>query len=337
MRKLAYSVLVLVALLVLIGFALPSSHRVAVSTEIDAHAATIFAQINDFRRYALWAPGLDGDPNARVLYSGSNTGVGAIMTWDGPLIGSGTQTIVDSQPFEYVGMLMNGGEPGEARARFDLTPGTGTTIVTWQLEVDYGLNIVGRYFAPMFGRVVARENQVGLEKLKELAESLPTADFSDLQIEQIMVEPEQIAFIRTTSLPQSAEIAGAMRAAYFNILTFMHEHGLEEAGPPLSITRMYSGSSLVFDAAIPVRGLTESTPRDGGDVQLGSTYEGSVIRVSHKGSYRLLARTHRKIAAYLTAHGLKRNGDAWEAYISDPSFVPEDELLTFVYYPIRIE
>ncbi|MBT8091857.1 MAG: SRPBCC family protein [Gammaproteobacteria bacterium] len=337
MRKLAYSVLVLVALLVLIGFALPSSHRVAVSTEIDAHAATIFAQINDFRRYALWAPGLDGDPNARVLYSGSNTGVGAIMTWDGPLIGSGTQTIVDSQPFEYVGMLMNGGEPGEARARFDLTPGTGTTIVTWQLEVDYGLNIVGRYFAPMFGRVMQRDNEAGLESLKELAEGLPGEDFSDLQIEHMIAEPQQIAFIRATSVPQSAAIADAMRTAYFNILTFIDQQGLEEAGPPLSITRAYSGSSLTFDAAIPVRGMSESTPGAGGEVSLGSTYEGPVIRVRHNGSYRTLARTHRKIAAYLTAHGIERNGDAWEAYISDPSLVPEEELLTFVYYPVRID
>lgn len=337
MRKLLYGVLLLVALLVLVGFTLPSSHRVAVSTEIDAHAATVFAQINDFRRYTLWAPGLDIDPNARVLYSGNNAGVGAIMTWDGPLTGSGTQTIVESTPFEHVGILINGGEPGEATTRFNLAPGTGTTIVTWQFEVDYGMNIVGRYFAPMFGRIIARDNQLGLQQLKELAESLPTEDFSDLQVEPTIVEADEIAFIRTTSLPRPAEIADAMRAAYFDILTFIDELGLEEAGAPLSITRVYSGSSLVFDAAIPVRGVTESTPRDRGDVKLGSTYAGPVIRVRHQGSYRTLARTHRKIGAYLTAHGIERNGDAWEAYVSDPSLVREEELLTFVYYPVRID
>lgn len=337
MRKLLYGVLLLFALVVLVGFALPSSHRVAVSAEIDAHAATVFAQLNDFRRYTLWAPGLDIDPNARVLYSGNNTGVGATMTWDGPLTGSGTQTIVESTPFKHIGILINDGEPGEASAQFDLAPGTGTTIVTWRFEVDYGMNIVGRYFAPVFGRIIGRDNQLGLQKLKELCESLPREDFSDLQVEHMIVEADEIAYIRATSLPQPAEIADTMRSAYFDILTFIDEQDLEEAGPPLSITRVYSGSSLIFDAAIPVRGVTESTPANRGDVKLGSTYAGPVIRVRHQGSYRTLARTHRKMAAYLTAHGIERNGDAWEAYVSDPSLVREQDLLTYVYYPVRVD
>jgi effector-binding domain-containing protein len=43
----------------------------------------------------------------------------------------------------------------------------------------------------------------------------------------------------------------------------------------------------------------------------------------------------RKIAAYLAALGLERNGDPWEIYISDPTRVPEPQLLTDVYYPVR--
>ena len=55
----------------------------------------------------------------------------------------------------------------------------------------------------------------------------------------------------------------------------------------------------------------------------------------HTGTYRQLGATHRKIAAYLAAAGLDRNGDAWETYISDPTRVPEAQLLTDVYYPVR--
>ena len=45
--------------------------------------------------------------------------------------------------------------------------------------------------------------------------------------------------------------------------------------------------------------------------------------------------THRKISAYLAAHGIERNGAAWESYVSDPGDVPEEQLITYVYYPIR--
>jgi effector-binding domain-containing protein len=103
----------------------------------------------------------------------------------------------------------------------------------------------------------------------------------------------------------------------------------------MSIMRGFVGGQLRFDAAIPVRGVSDSTPRDGAAVKLGRTYAGPAIRVRHTGSYRQLGVTHRKIAAYLAALGLERNGDGWETYVSDPTRVPESELLTDIYYPVR--
>ena len=277
----------------------------------------------------------DTDPNARFIYSGNNRGVGATVTWDGVIIGSGTQTITQSRPFEYVGIVMSPGEPGEAKSWFRLTPGVGTTIVHWGFEADYGMNIVGRYFASMLGSVVARDYRSGLADLKELAESLPGADFSDIEIEHLVVEPIEIAYLPTTSKPEPSAISDAMRKAYFEILTFIDEHDLQDAGAPLSITRTFSGSELVFDSAIPVRGISDATPHDGTTVKLGKTYGGPVIRVRHVGSYRDLGTTHRKISAYLAALGIERNGAAWESYVSDPGNTPEAELLTYVYYPIK--
>jgi len=307
-QKLIYGIGAFVALLIIIGFALPRTHQVEATIEIDAHPATVFALVNDFRRFSLWSPWVHTDPNARFLYSGVNRGEGAIMTWDGAIIGNGNRVITESRPYEYVEIAMSPGEPGEARSWFQLTPGVGTTIITWGFEADYGLNIVGRYFASMLGGVVAR-----------------------------VVEADDIAYLSATSRPEPAAIADAMGKAYFQILNFIDKNGLVDAGAPLSITRDFSGSVLAFDAAIPVRGLSDSTPRNTTGVKIGQTYAGQVIRVRHVGSYRLLATTHRKISAYLAALGIRRNGAAWESYVSDPGKVPENELLTYVYYPIRAD
>ncbi len=94
---------------------------------------------------------------------------------------------------------------------------------------------------------------------------------------------------------------------------------------------------MSFDAAIPVRGITNDTPTDATGVRITRTYAGPVIRVRHIGSYASLAGTHRKVSAYLAALGIDRNGAAWESYASDPGKVPESELLTYVYYPIKVE
>ena len=334
MQKFLYVIGAFVALLVVVGLFLPRHSRVEVSTLIDAPPATVFALVNDFRRVDLWSPRTATDPNARVIFSGPNRGVGATVTWDGVIVGSGTQTIVESRATEHVATMINPGEPGEARTWFDIGREDGRTRVTWGFAHDHGLNLVGRYFALLLSGVVKREYESGIAALKELAKSLPRTDFGDLDVEHLVVEPVQIAYLPTTSLPEPAAISEAMGKAYFEILSFIDRHGLTEAGAPLSIVRGFAGSQLRFDAAIPVRGVTDTTPREGAAVKLGSTYSGPAIRIRHTGSYRQLGTTHRKIIAYLAALGLERNGDAWETYISDPTRVSETELLTDVYYPV---
>jgi effector-binding domain-containing protein len=187
----------------------------------------------------------------------------------------------------------------------------------------------------MLDGIVGPEHERDLLSLKQLAENMPRADFSDLEIEQIVVEAVDIAYFRTASIPAPAAISAAMGKAYFEVLSFIDDHDLQEAGAPLSITRTFSGSELVFDAGIPVRGVNDKTPRGSRRVKIGATYGGPVVRVKHIGPYRNLGRTHDKIAAYLAAVGIERNGDAWESYVSDPARMNEDRLLTYVYYPIR--
>ena len=173
--------------------------------------------------------------------------------------------------------------------------------------------------------------------MKNLAEGLPRANFGNLEIERIVVEPVEIAYLRTTSAAAPGAVSEALGDSYFEILKFMDEQGLEDAGAPLAIIRTHTGSELIFDAAIPVRGVVESTPKDGATVKLGFTYQGPVLRVRHVGSYRALGETHRKIAAYLAAYGVARNGPAWESYVGDPGSVAEADLMTLVYYPISLE
>lgn len=335
MQKLLYGVGILFALLVVIGFALPSQSRFVVNAEIDAQPATVFALVNDMHRIDLWSSVSDVDANARILYSGPARGVGATMTWDGIIAGSGTQTIVESRPHEYVEMSINPGEPGEARTWFEMGGNAGVTRINWGFEHDYGMNLVGRYFGLMATGVLRQAHEENILKLKELAESLPNADFSRLEIERLTIEPVDIAYRTTSSAPDAGSMSEALGDSYFEVLTFMDRHGLVLDGSPLSIARTFRGSDLRFDAGIPVRGLNERTPEREGNVRIGRTYAGEVIRVEHRGSYRRLSDTHRKIAAYLAALGIERNGDSWESYVSDPTKVDEAELITWVYYPVK--
>lgn len=335
MKKILAASAGIALLVIVVGMILPSRARVERDILIDTHAATIFALLNDFRQVSKWSPMLEGDPNAQIDISGQPRGVDASIYWNGHIIGRGRQTIIESVPYERITVQFELGDQAPATVTYTLSSAEQRTRVVWLHESDYGFNLVGRYFGFVQNSVIGRAQEEGLKRLKELAENLPRADFSDIEIEQLVVEGSDIAYLRTTSIPEATAISEAMGDAYFSILSFIDDHGLHDAGAPLSITRTFSGSELVFDAAIPVRGLNSATPRTGEAVKIGRTYAGPVIRVKHTGSYRTLGRTHDKIAAYLAALGIERNGDAWESYISDPTRTDQADLLTFVYYPIR--
>lgn len=337
LKKFIYSIGALIVGFAVIGLLLPSQATVERSITIDASRATVFALLNDFHQVNKWSPWIEDDPNARIEISGPKRGVGATVTWDGHVIGQGSQTIIESTPYERVVGALDFGDQGEATTVFELRDADDGTEVVWAFNMEFGFNLIGRYIGLLLGGAIGDDYEKGLANLKSMAEGLPRADFSDVEIEHIVIEAIDIAYLPTASIPEATAISDAMGKAYFNILGFIDANDLQDAGAPISISRAFSGSEIRFDAAIPVRGITDTTPRTSGSVRLGTTYEGPVIRVKHIGSYGELGRTHNKIAAYLAALGIERNGDAWESYVSDPTQTDENELLTYVYYPIVAE
>ena len=183
-QKVLYGGGVFIALLLVIGIVLPSQSRFVVTTDIDAPRATVFALVNDLRRSDLWSPITATDSNARVIFSGAARGIGSTITWDGSIVGSGTQQIAESRPNEFVETVINAGESSESRTWFELTDGVGFTRVQWGFEHDYGLNVVGRYFGLIVTGVIRGDYEKGLTGLRELAESLPRADFARIEIER---------------------------------------------------------------------------------------------------------------------------------------------------------
>lgn len=336
MNKILYGIGAFLALLILIGFLLPRESRFVVAADIDANPATVFALVNSMRRRLAWSPITDKDPNARVEVSGPPRGIGSTLVWDGGIAGSGREEIVDSRPYDYVETVINAGEPGETRTWFELDRIEGAgTHTRWGIALDHGLNVIGRYSGLVVRRVLAADYRRRLEQLAAFAETLPRTDFSDLEVEAVRVESVDIAYIRTTSPPDPARMSEALGESYFEVLRFIDRHGLRAAGAPISIARAYQGAALRFDAGIPVAGVEDETPQEDGPVRLGRTYGGNAIRASHRGSYRRLAETHRKVASFLAATGLTRNGDPWESYVNDPTEADERELLTYLYYPVR--
>ena len=330
MQRALYALVGVFVLIVAGGLALPRFARVEVSALVDAPPSVVFAQANDFRRLALWAPPQADDPDARVSYAGPARGEGARIEWSGPVSGGGAQVIVESIPYEYVSYLVNPGEAAAAAAWFDILPATGGTRVTRGFEHDYGYNLVGRYFGVMWSGMLRRDYRLSLERLQALLDRLPRVDFGDVELEDAYIEATNIAYVITTIPGDSVADPEAVKAALYDVRGYLDAARLEPAGPAIAILRGAIGARRRIDVAIPFAGpVPDALPPP--NVVLGVSYEGHVVRATHSGSRGSLADTHEKLAAYLAATGRRPNGDPWQSVNSEaqPDGTPVD-----VVYPV---
>lgn len=336
MKKVGFVLLLLIAAFVVTGYLLPKQVHVERSITIERPAAMMFEMLNGYRYFNEWSPWAKRDPNAKFTVSGPESGVGARISWVGEpqLVGSGWQQIVASKPYEQINIKLDFDAQGVADTGFTLAPVGDATRVTWFFDSDLteGVNFLdsflARYFGLLFDRWVGGDYELGLSNLKQYAESIPASEFSQLEIERVNLEAQTILFVTSSSTQDPGDIALAMSAAYSEISKFMNQSGIRMNGQPMAITRARGEGTYQFDAAIPVDFVPSGLS---GNINSGLSPAGPAVRAVHHGAYDQMMPTYTKLAAYMSAHGLRQGQVSWEHYISDPGNTAPGELITYVY------
>ena len=336
LKKLAVGLLGLIVVLAVVGLFLPSTARVEREVVIEAPQSTVFALVNGYKRFNDWSPWARYDPNTEYTYLGPDQGVGARMEWqsDNPDVGIGSQEVTASEPLSRVETALDFGPQGSADAYFDLTPEGDGTRVVWGFEAPFGMNLIARYFGLTMDWVLGPHYEEGLDNLKQLAESLPPADWAGLDVGIVEVEPVPIAYVSTSSALEPEAISEAHAEAYGAIGQFLAGQSIEAQGAPLTIDTNWTADTYEFDAALPLAAVPEVEVAEDSSVRLASTYGGRVLRVVHQGPYTGLEAVHDQVEAYVAAHGLETTERSWSEWVSDPGSTAESDLITHLYFPI---
>lgn len=332
-------ILVLVVGAVAVGFMLPQRAHLERSIFVERPPATVFAVLNGYRHFAAWSPWSALDPAMQVSIEGPMHGVGARYTWSSAQesVGSGSQEILESVPYSHVRVALSfSGMDSTNHASFLLTPqGEGTRVV-WTHDAEFGGNLLGRYFGLLLDRMVGPDYQRGLARLKQYVETLPAADFADLDVEVVTVQARPVATLAGRSATNPQAIAQAYADAFARISAVLARSGLKPAGPRLVVGRKWDASrgEYEFDAAIPVPPRVDQLRADR-EVKLGATQAGTMLKTTHRGPYGDLSAHFQKLMAYKLAMGYADNGLPWDVYVSDPVSTPASELITETYVPVR--
>ncbi|MGO4701993.1 SRPBCC family protein [Dyella sp. 2RAB6] len=168
------AVLVIALVIVLaIAAGRPDRFRIERTATIGAPPESIFPLIEDFHRWRTWSPYEERDPAMQRDYSGAPHGRGAIYAWDGnKQIGSGRMEIIEATPASRVAIKLDFFRPFKANnvAEFVLEPTTAGTRVTWTMSgaSPFMSKLMGLVFN--FDRMVGKDFEVGLEKLRAVTE-----------------------------------------------------------------------------------------------------------------------------------------------------------------------
>jgi len=176
-KKIIIALVVIIGSLVIFINKQPSSFKVARSAVIEAEAASVFSQVNNFHSWEQWSPWAKMDPNCKMTYEGPEAGVGASAAWAGnEKVGVGKMTITESKPNEFIKIRLDFEKPfkGTNTAEFTFTEDPSKqTKVTWSM---YGKNnFISKAMSLLMNcdQMIGKNFETGLAQLKTLSENPP--------------------------------------------------------------------------------------------------------------------------------------------------------------------
>ncbi len=153
----------------------PNDYIISRSLLIQNTPAQIFPWMNNSRLAERWGPWLEADPQATMVYSGPEAGVGSKTSWDSQgQLGKGSATIIESIPNERIEIALEYSRPMTMtqQSTYLLNPEAQGTIVTW--KVTGKSSFIGRLFCFFRGgmdKVVGGMFEQGLQNLKKQVEN----------------------------------------------------------------------------------------------------------------------------------------------------------------------
>ncbi len=178
--KLAKNILIIIGgiilALVLIAFFLPSSYHVERTTEINQSVDKVYEQVIDFRKYQLWNPWSETDPQAKNEITGEAGTQGSQWRWDGKIVGKGSLTLVEYSTNDFIRNRLVFEYPNQMESS-DLwlfEEKDGKTIVRWVNSGELNFPI-GRLFGLFLDNMLGDDFERGLSNLKKRCENLPEA------------------------------------------------------------------------------------------------------------------------------------------------------------------
>lgn len=263
--ELLISLAIVAVLFLVVGIALPSSRHLVEKAETNRKLTIVFDTLNSLRRFDDWNPLVLRDPRVQLKLSGPESGVGARLDYvsQDKNIGEGSWTITESVPKRRIAYAVTNPDRGDnKRYVFKLEP-TGrnnrNVEITQTYDVDYGWNILGRYFGLYVSRYIGDDMKLGLGRLTNMLATVPNVDYAVSGSKMaglgvVELPAEDLLFVNSGAIERGNDpIQASMNANMEWIKRTMAANGLQPVGPMRIVTNELGRTTYNFDIVQPVR------------------------------------------------------------------------------------
>lgn len=335
MKKFLIGLLILLAAFVIVSFLLPKPAPVVRSAEINTPVAVVFQQVNELRNWEKWSAWVEKDSTIETVYGEKTEGEGASYSWTGELVGSGSLTIIKSEPSESLNTEVDFGFMGRGNGSWTLVETNGETSVTWSMELLPGkgilAGIIGRYFLAFSNMdpVVGPDFEQGLANLKELCES-----------KSVVIETTEVLGVKYYTIRGNVkweDISQFYTDNYPKIIQKVQEDQMEMTGMPRGLYYMWDEENQMTEmaAAIPITPIPEEgRPKKTVDIGPGkaAVYDNYLV-YDYYGNYDDMLPAHNGLEKAYEEVFKKHPEVVMEEYVTDPGAEPDtSKWLTRIFY-----
>jgi effector-binding domain-containing protein len=159
----------------------------------------------------------------------------------------------------------------------------------------------------------------------------PPAAAADPFGEEVTLTSKPIVFMNGSANWDSA--FDTLVDSFKSIYAVMEKQGITPAGPPMTIYTATDDTGFQYQAAVPIAAEPANPPK--GDIAVGKSPAGRMLKFVHRGSYDSMDTTYEAITNYLDSKQLEAEDLFLEEYVTDPLKTPENELVINVFVPVK--
>lgn len=307
------------------------SYLVERSIFIDAPPEKVFEVVSDFGTWTAWSPWLIAEPDAKVTVSDDRASVGSTYAWEGEVTGAGGMTHQELTSPSRIVSEIRFLKPFKSVAEvgFDLTAEGSGTKITWSMNGSMPWFLF--WMIPSLKSFIGMDYVRGLKMLKEWIETGRVLSDNNI-VGPTSVGPVRMAGVRQTC--EMKDIGPVMNQAIEQAKQQLEAAGLCPEGRVMAVYHGFDVKRLTFDFTAGYMIDQDVTPPS--TMSVWAMPESQAFQVTHTGRYEHMGNPWSIAHQHIRYRKLKQQKiGTFEIYHNCPDDVPEEELLTDIYLPLR--